>query len=220
MGGIHQKHFPFDHASNGGLLMSANPLTTGDPISAYLSRVSAGLRGIDDSQKKEILAEIRSHLSERVQQFAAEGSARPAETALAAMGNAETLASQFMREVRQNRASRSFAPWVLLRAATRLTLTGIKGLIAFLVGVVGYGTALAFTVAAIMKPIMPSRVGFWVSPHFLVWGMPPSSGGHELAGQYFVPLSLIFAFLFGSGTTLLLRWLMRVSTTSIWDRAI
>jgi HAAS domain-containing protein len=200
--------------------MSANPSSPGDPVSAYIHRVAVGLKGIDEAQKQEIVAEIRSHLAERVEQFASEGSRTPAEAAVAAMGDATTLANQFMGEVRQKRASRSFAPWVLLRAAARVALTGVKGLLAFLVGVIGYSAALGFTLCAVMKPIMPSKVGFWVGSNFVVWGVPQSrSGGYELAGHYFIPLSLIFAFLFGSGTTLLLRWIIGGSIRSTWDRA-
>jgi hypothetical protein len=200
--------------------MSATPSGPGDPVSAYIRRVSTGLKGMDESQRQEILAEIRSHLEERVQQFASEGSPRPAEAAVEAMGDADNLANQFLGAVQQKRASRSFAPWVLLRAAGRVALTGIKGFLAFLVGVVGYASALGFTLAAVMKPIMPSKVGFWVGPNVFIWGMPyPGSGAHELAGQYFIPLSVVFAFLFGSGTTLLLRWMIRGSTRSTLDRA-
>lgn len=200
--------------------MSANPITTADPVAAYLSRVSSKLKGISESQKEEIVAEIRSHLVERVQQFSAEGSPSPAEAAVAAMGDADTLASQFLQEERRRQASRSFSPWVLLRAAAGVSFTGVKGLVAFLAGMIGYGVALGLVVVAILKPFMPSRVGFWIGPHLLAWGMPGSTAGaHEVAGPYFAPVSVVLAFLFGSGTTLLLRWLMRLSPKSIWDRS-
>jgi len=189
--------------------MSAH-VTSTDPISAYLNRVSAGLKGIDEPQRQEIVAEIRSHLAERVQELIAQGSPRPVEAALTAMGDADALALQFTREVRQQQSSRSFAPWVLLRAAARIALTGVNGTLVFLIGVLGYGVGLGFTVVALLKPIMPSKVGFWVGPHIIVWGVPGSHlGAQELAGQYFIPVSLVLAFLFASVTTLVLRWLMR-----------
>ena len=201
--------------------MNANPETLGDTIEAYLGRVSAGLKGISELQRQEIMAEIRSHLAERVQQFAEEGSLQPENAATAAMGDPDELARQFARTVNEQRASRSFAPWVLLRVAAGIAFTGAKGLLTFLLGLVGYGTALAFTAAAVLKVIMPSKVGFWIGPHVLVWGVAPMSNGHELAGQYFIPVSVALAFWFASGTTLVLRWLTRpeLSLESVLRRA-
>ncbi len=191
--------------------MNANSVVPADPISSYLSQVSGGLKGINEFQRQEIVAEIRSHLADRVQQFINQGSPRPVEAALAALGDADALALQFTQEVPKQHSSRSFAPWVLLRASARIALTGVKGLVAFLVGIFGYVSAFAFIVAAIMKPIMPSRVGFWVGPHLFTWGGVPANtaGAHELAGQYFIPISLVLGFLFASATTFALRWLMR-----------
>lgn len=190
--------------------MNASLAASRDPIAGYLNRVASGLKGMSESQRQEIVAEIRSHLAERMQQFGAGGSPRPAEEAVAAMGDANALARQFALAATQQTASRSFAPWVLLRAAARVALSGMKGLVVFLLGLFGYATALAFFVAALLKPLKPSAIGFWVGPHLFVWGMPDRTiGGHELAGQYFIPVSIALAFLFASGTTLALRWLTR-----------
>jgi hypothetical protein len=198
--------------------MSANPAITADPISEYLKRVSIGLKGLSESQRQEIVAEIRSHLADRVQQFISQGSPRPVEAALGAMGDADALALQFTQEVRQQQSSRSFAPWTLLRAAARIALTGFNGTVVFMVGLLGYGAAFAFTLAALLKPIMPSKIGLWVGPHLFVWGMPGNTmGAHELAGEYFIPVSVVLAFLFASVTTVALRWLMR---TTSWIRYV
>jgi uncharacterized membrane protein len=190
--------------------MKANLMALGETRAAYLKQVTAGLKGMSESQQQEILAEIRSHLAERAQQFAGQGFRQPEEAAIAAMGDAGELAMQFARTASVQEASRSFAPWTLLRAAAGIAFTGIKGLLTFLLGVVGYGTALAFSVSAVLKLIMPAKVGFWVGPHLFVWGVTPTTPNrHELAGRYFVLVSVALAFLFASGTTLALRWLTR-----------
>ena len=190
--------------------MTANLVASGETTAAYLKQVAAGLKGMSESQRQEILAEIRSHLAERAQQFAGQGFHQPEEAAIAAMGDADELATQFARTASVQEASRSFAPWVLLRAAAGIAFTGAKGLLTFLLGIVGYGTAFAFSASAVLKLIMPSRVGFWVGPHLFVWGETPAAPNqHELAGQYFAFVSVALAFLFASGTTLALRWLTR-----------
>jgi hypothetical protein len=189
--------------------MSVNS-TPSDPIPEYLSRVFAGLKGIEESQRQEIVAEIRSHLADRVQELIGQGSPHPVESALAAMGDAGELAAQFAQEVHRQESSRSYAPWVLLCAAARIAVTGVSGTMVFLVGLVGYATGFGFALVALLKPIMPARVGFWVGPHLFVWGMPGTTmHAHELAGQYFVPVSLVCAFVFASATTLVLQRLMR-----------
>jgi hypothetical protein len=186
--------------------MKANLAPSDEAIAAYLNR----LKGMSESQQQEILVEIRSHLAERVEQFAGQGRLQPGEAAVAAMGDADELARQFARTVSEQKASRSFAPWVLLRAAGGIAFTGVKGLLTFLLGVVGYAGALGFTLTAILKLIIPSRVGFWVGPHMLIWGVPATRAhSFELAGQYFIPVSVAMAFVFASGTTLALRWLTR-----------
>lgn len=189
--------------------MKANLSTQADAIDAYVKRVSVGLKDMSESQRQEIVAEIRSHLAERARQLAEQGVPEAGQAAIAAMGDADELARQFARTASAERVSRSIAPWVLLRAAS-LAFTGAKGVLTFLLGIVGYATALAFSLAAILKVIMPSKVGLWVGPHLFVWGVTPHTPGrHELAGEYFIPVSVALAFLFASGTTLALRWLTR-----------
>jgi len=181
----------------------------GDLISNYLARVKAGLKGIDDGQQQEILAEIRSHLTDRIEQLKQQGSGSPTEDALTAMGDPEELSLQFISAA-VVRAARSNFPWVLLRAASRLVFTGLRGTLVFLAGLFGYLTAIAFVGVAVAKLIVPARVGFWVGPHTLVWGYPAHTPGiHEVAGHSFAYISIILAFLFASGTTLLLKQLLR-----------
>ena len=106
--------------------MKTNLAAPDEAIGAYLNRVAAGLKGMSESQREEILVEIRSHLAERVQQFGGQGVAQPEHAAIAAMGDADELARQFARTVSEQKAIRSFAPWVLLRAAGSIAFTGVK----------------------------------------------------------------------------------------------
>jgi len=180
-------------------------------IQEYVKRVSNGLTGIEEAEKQDILAEINSHLSDRIEELRGQGVSHPAEQAFSALGDPAALASQFVAAARQQRASRSYAPWVLLRAAARAASTGAKGMLVFFVGVIGYGAALAFLVAALLKPFFP-QMGLWVGSWGFVWGMKSDAvAGRELLGQYFSLASVVLAFLFGSGCTLLLQHLTRPS---------
>jgi len=174
-------------------------------IQQYLVKVSAGLKQVDEFQKKEILAEIDSHLRERIEELRAGGDPHPVERAISGLGDAAALASQFVVEAQTKSGIQSYAPWTLVGKAARLARTGIKGLFIFLIGVFGYGFMIAGLVAAGMKPFVP-EMGLWVGRWGFVWGVKPAAApGHELLGRYFIAASIALSFVFGSATTLALR---------------
>src|SRR5438445_3244454 len=75
---------------------------------------------------------------------------------------------------------------------------------------VGYTAALALTIAAFLKPFMPSRVGMWIGPEGLNIGVPDHPERmRELLGHWFIPVIAVLAFAFAVGTTHGLRWLIR-----------
>lgn len=185
-------------------------LTTTDNalVEQYLRYVAEGLKEIGSVEKQDILAEIRSHLSERIEQLNVQGTSDAADQAIRGLGDPNTLAHQFVEAAHQQRAGRSYAPWVLLHSAARTALSGARGMLVFLIGLFGYGAALAAMVAAVMKHFIP-QTEFWVGSWGFVWGVPPNATGRELLGQYFVPACVGVAFLFASGCTVLLQRLMR-----------
>lgn len=174
-------------------------------IRQYLVKVSAGLKQIGELQKKEILAEIDSHLRERIEELRAGGDPHPVERAISGLGEASALASEFVVEAQTKSGIHSYAPWTLLRKAARLARTGTKGLFIFLIGLFGYGFTIAGLVAAVMKPFIP-QMGLWVGSWGFVWGVKPDGApGHELLGRYFILASIALSFVFGCTTTLALR---------------
>jgi uncharacterized membrane protein len=177
-------------------------------IRQYLVKVTAGLKQIGEDQKKEILAEIDSHLRERIEELRAESEPHPIERAISGLGDPAALASEFVAEARTKSGIHSYAPWTLLRNAARLARTGTKGLFIFLIGLFGYGFTVAGLVAAMMKPFIP-QMGLWVGSFGVVWGVKPDGApGHELLGRYFILASIALSFVFGSTTTLVLRRLI------------
>lgn len=192
--------------------MMAATLNSVDPMANYLKRVQSGLQQFDAATQQEILSEMQTHIRDRAEEFRKGGSQTPVEDALIALGDPATLAQQFSEISVQQKASRSFVPWVLLRASARKMIAGARGVAAFFLGLLGYATALAFLVASFGKLFYPSQFGFWVGPRGVVWGsLSNLSGEREVAGGAFIYVSLILAFVIGSVTTLLLRWLLRPS---------
>jgi uncharacterized membrane protein len=178
-------------------------------IQEYLRRISAGLKGIDETQKRETLAEISSHLNERAAELRAGGAPHPIEQAISGLGDPADLASAFVAVAQATRGIRSYAPWTLLRSAARVALSGTKGLLVFLMGVIGYGFALAGLVAAVLKPFIP-EMGLWIGSWGVVWGVPANAANsRELLGRHFIDVSIALSFVFASTTTLLLRRLTK-----------
>jgi hypothetical protein len=180
---------------------------TADTIDRYLLRFRMALSGVKD--KEEFVSEIRSHIVERL-----EDHSRPmdeiVEETLAGLGAPEILATRYRTEGLLERASSTMSPLLLLRATMRWAMTGIRGFFAFWVLFVGYFTAGAFYVCAILKPFFPDRVGLFWGPYSYgigvrVDGEPPST---ELLGMWFPPVALALGCLFIIGTTKFVRWMI------------
>ena len=185
----------------------------------YMNRVWEGLSGMETSERQDTIAEIRSHLNERIEQLRLQGSLHSVEEALAALGDPTELAHHMVSASLQRDESRSYLPWVLLRAARRIASTGAKGLLVFVIAVVGYSAALAFLAAGLLKPLVP-ELGFWVGSGGIIWGMKsPGATGHELLGEYFVYASIALSFVCGSVCTLVLQRLLR-SPISVRPQAL
>jgi uncharacterized membrane protein len=181
-----------------------------DRFADYLRQISGGLKHMNAEQRNDVLAEIRSHLADRAEQFRSQGSFEAEQDAIRALGDANTIALQFSSEALEQKASRSFRPWILMAAALRMAKLGARGLAVFLIGVFGYGLAFGALVAPIIKLFIP-QTGMWIGPHeFVLAGVPgdPQSA-RELAGANFVYLMVLVAFLSGTVTTFLLRKMIR-----------
>lgn len=188
----------------------STPAKFNDPFGEYLQLVSAGLKHVDTEQRNDVLAEIRSHLAERADQFRQKGSPQPEKDAIQALGDPKTLALQFSLEALEQKASRSFRPWVLLRASWRMAIVGVRGTIVFFIGLLGYTFAICTLAAPLVKLFIP-QTGMWIGPHdFVIAGVPGNpAGAHEVAGANFAYIMVLLSFLSGSATTFLLRWFLR-----------
>ena len=182
---------------------------TADTIDRYLLRFRLALGAVAPADKEEIVSEIRSHIVDRL-----EDSSVPigdvVDRTLAALGTPEALAARYQTEGLLQRASTSISPLLLLRATMRWAMTGIVGFFAFLALFVGYFTAGAFYVSAILKPFFPDHVGLYWGPttygiSVRLPGEPPAT---DLLGMWFSPVCLALGCLCIIGTTKFVRWMI------------
>ena len=197
-------------------MTSLAPLTD-NRVESYLSRLSTALAAVGPAERDEIVREIRVHILDSVSN--ATDAAAAVDRVLRLLGGPEELADRYATEHLLARAGRSFSPWLLLRTSWRWAKLGIAGTITFFVAFIGYGMALALTIAVFLKPFMPSRLGMWLGPKTLNVGVPDHPEAmRELLGHWFVPVIAVAAFAFAVGTTQALRWLIgRRSSSSAYQ---
>jgi len=170
-------------------------------IDVYLEKVRKGLRGLREEDAREIIAELRSHIVDRA---GSGGEVTPVgvASALAALGNPEELASQYMTDDFLARAESTRMPWTILRGAFHWATLSVKGFLVLLVCAAGYMFGAAFFLAAMIKPFNP-KVGLWMlnnDTYSLVLGLTDYRlQGHELLGWYLIPVGCAL----GGGTILL-----------------
>jgi len=205
----------------------------GGSIKQYLVRLRKALGDVPSTERDEIVEEIRSHILERIeaQEPATE---QVVNEILRAVGDPKELASQYKTEALLRRARTSQSPLLLLRTTLRWAMSGLAGVIAFLVTAVGYGCAAVCYLCALLKPVFPARIGLWLGPeHTMTMGYwngrisatevygiavrPPASFAlgtlsategpvRELLGPWLFPVTLLFGVVFLMATTRFARW--------------
>src|ERR1700687_316178 len=102
------------------------PVDAQQRIDAYLGRLRQRLRGVKDEEVREIVEELRSHIMDKA---AASGEATAAgvDAALAALGNPEELANEYMTDNLLARAEASRSPVRILESLFRWASLSVAG---------------------------------------------------------------------------------------------
>ena len=187
-------------------------------IQTYLAVLHHSLRGINASERNEIVSEIRAHLHDSMQQ-----AGMSADAVLARLGPPAELAAQYRENSLLERASNTHTPWEMLGTTMHLAKISAVGFLCFVLAVLGYGSGAAMMLSALIKPIFPAQTGLWVGPGVFNFGYHPlnasgdpaggiglfmlTRGGasvHELLGWWYIPVALLLgAFLIWSTTKIL-----------------
>ena len=177
-----------------------------EKMEAFLGKLRQRLRGMSDEDVREILEELRSHITDKA---AAGGALTPGgvDAALSVLGSPEELASQYLTYGLLARAEVSRSPLHLLDCLFRWGSLSFAGFCVLLASLVGYVLGIACILCAFLKPFHPHTAGLWTYPDSgngiavslrLGFGTPPS-GGKDLLGWWIVPIGLTV----GSGLVML-----------------
>ncbi|HEY6967750.1 MAG TPA: DUF1700 domain-containing protein [Candidatus Angelobacter sp.] len=186
-----------------------NTGTCSPMIENYFAQLESKMADLPQNQRQEFLMELRAHVMDRLEQVAAP-SEEDCRNVLNALGTPEEIARQYRMELLLKRSTWRISPISVLRTTLRWTVAGIQGYLVFIVAMIGYVISACFFVTALLKPIFPHYVGLFVNEEGVqIARFPMQPHGHELLGNYFIPVAIILGYLITLATTLLIRFLAR-----------
>jgi len=184
-----------------------------EKIESYLKRMQAGLRGLPSEESREIVTELRSHITEKAA-AGGEMTVAAVEAALAGLGSPEELSNEYLTDQLLARAEVSRSPARVLASLLRWSSLSAAGFFVLLGSVVGYFVGSAFVLCALLKPFHPRAAGLWLLPtggadyelslRLGFAGAP--EGGRELLGWWIVPIGLGVGCLLVVVTTRVALW--------------
>ena len=167
-------------------------------IDAYLGRLRRRLRGMNDEDVRDIVQELRGHITEKAS-ASGEVTATTVDAALVALGSPEELASQYMTDELLSRAAVSRSPVRILESLFRWASLSVAGFFVLLSSIVGYFLGGALMWCGALKIIHPRTAGLWAFPDStgdleislrLGFGSVPA-GGRDVLGWWIVPIGLV-----------------------------
>jgi hypothetical protein len=171
-------------------------------LDTYLAQVHRHLKGLPDAEVRETLAELRSHVLDKV---AGDLSVGRIEAAIAELGAPREVARVNVTERVAADLETNRSPLRVIRAIGRLASLSIYGLFAFLVSFAGYALAAGFLITAAVKPFAWSHAGLWVfsrgpDDYSVSWALGITDNphrGHELLGAWIIPIGVAAGLLLG-----------------------
>jgi hypothetical protein len=174
--------------------------TSGDAqqkIEAYLGRLRRRLRGMNGGDVREIVEELRSHITEKAA-MGGELNAASVDATIARLGAPEELASQYLTDDLLARAQVSRSPLRILEGLFRWASLSVAGFFSLMGTLLGYFLGTTFALSALLKTIHPHTAGLWsISDGAgdyefslrMGFGSAPV-GGREMLGWWIVPAGL------------------------------
>jgi hypothetical protein len=186
-------------------------------IETYLAKLRAQLRGFNEQQVAEIVAELRSHIIDKLAIAGDAVTPAQVDSILAVLGTAEALANQYITDNLLARAEVSRSPLDILDSLFRWASLSVAGFFVLISSVMGYFFGAVFILVAILKPFHPQTAGLWLlhdstgDPELsfrMGFGSAPL-GGRDLFGWWIVPLGILAGCALVTLTTRSALWCAR-----------
>lgn len=168
-------------------------------LDCYLDQVRRHLKSLPQAEADEVVAELRSHVLDKV---AGAPTPERVEAAIAALGSPRDMARLNLTERVAVALERDRSPLAVLRGVARLAGLSVYGAFAGLVSVTGYALAAALLLTAVSKVFNRSNAGLWRIPdasdaYSYSLGVTRNPRGQELLGWWIIPIGIVLGFLLG-----------------------
>lgn len=168
-------------------------------LDTYLDQVRRNLKGLPKSEADEIIAELRSHVLDRV---AGQPTPNQVEAAIAALGSPREVARINLTERVGAEIEGDRSPLTVLRGIGRLASLSLYGAFAGLVSFSGYALAASFLLTAAVKPFWREHAGLWRVPdpkddYSFSLGVNSAPNGQELLGWWIIPIGVTVGVVLG-----------------------
>jgi uncharacterized membrane protein len=179
-----------------------NPTSHTDAVRHYLDHLKRALRVLPSEDRAAILAEIESHIADRI------SGGGSVDDALASLGDPAELAQAYLEQYKLedalSRASNVSLMAAIFERATRNVLALATGLGALML----YLFAVSFAAVAVLKPVLPQSVGFWWGKSDYALGIldKAPTDTPELLGYGIIPISVVACVLCYLAGTALMRF--------------
>jgi hypothetical protein len=162
--------------------------TNGDhpKLAAFTRRLRWALAAIPEADRESIVAEMRSHVLDRIDAGAS------VDDVLAALGAPDEYAREFRESYAVASALSSRRTPPMLHALVLRAAGSLSAVLAFFVIVIAWASALLVAYAALLKISDPTHVGLWRGERFFFIGIiDDPTAGQELLGPWIMPLALV-----------------------------
>jgi len=191
------------------------PKDANQKIEAYLANLRAQLRGFHDLQIAEIVAELRSHILDKLD-IAGDATPSQVDAILAALGTPKALAGQYITDSVLARAELSRSPLRILASLFRWASLSVAGFFVLISSILGYFFGVVFILVALLKPFHPQTAGLWLlhdstgdSEFSFRMGFGTMPAGRDLLGWWIIPLGLLAGCALVTLTTRFALWCAR-----------
>ena len=163
-------------------------------IDNYLVSLGSRLRGLSSETSREIIEEIRSHITDKA---TINGELIPdkVDAALTALGSPTELAREYTTDDLLLRVEATRSPLRIMDSLFSWATFGSIGFLVLIGSAFGYFAGCALIACAALRPFHPSTAGLWRLPDGEVslrmgFGIAPP-GGRDMLGWSIIPLGLI-----------------------------
>lgn len=176
-------------------------------IDIYLNRVESYLSALPAAERDDILAELRSHFTDRAAESEAALTA-----SMAAMGSPEEFARSYLDDETLRQALAGGGPGDVLLGVLRQAPRRLGAVMGFAVVLFFYLFALSCFGVILLDLANPEATGLWAGPGMepfffgMIGGAGPGEDVRDLAGIWLIPLALSLGTTFTVCGMVLSRW--------------